>query len=527
MGRRSLVLAFIFILSFFGLGLHLYRLQVKLGVNVLAQQNRNFLDNVLRGPIFFTDKNNTKVLAAINKEYPLVYVVPKEVGDVVYFSSKMSQVTGKSEAEISKLLNNRESLYASLVWKPTEVQLQAIRDLNLKGLYIKNQMARFYPFGDLAASLLGFIGFSEKDNELLGRYGVEKFYEGKLMQAEDNEINLTIDRNIQAQAREILEDLLKTYKSSQGAIIVQEPKSGKILAMENRPSFDPNNYGDSDLKTFLNPAVQAQYEPGSVIKIITMAIGLSTGKITPETTYVDRGEITLDGKTIKNWDHKAYGRVSLSNIIEKSINTGAVFVENKIGHKDFYKGLRKFGFGEISGVDLLGELRGSLNNLERKAASDLDYATASFGQGMALTPLQLINAVSVIANHGLLMRPYVREDLGEKLIRQVISKEVARAITDMMVSAVDKAELAAIPNYSVAGKTGTAQIPDFVRGGYSDKFIHTYVGFAPAYDAKFAVLIKLDNPQGAAVAAQTVVPAFRQMSQFLLNYYNIPPDRLP
>ena len=138
---------------------------------------------------------------------------------------------------------------------------------------------------------------------------------------------------------------------------------------------------------------------------------------------------------------------------------------------------------------------------------------------MALTPLQLINAVSVIANHGLLMRPYVREDLGEKLIRQVISKEVARAITDMMVSAVDKAELAAIPNYSVAGKTGTAQIPDFVRGGYSDKFIHTYVGFAPAYDAKFAVLIKLDNPQGAAVAAQTVVPAFRQMSQFLLNYY--------
>lgn len=259
-----------------------------------------------------------------------------------------------------------------------------------------------------------------------------------------------------------------------------------------------------------------------------MAAGIDAGKITPETTYNDRGSVTLDGWTIKNYDldkYGPYGKVTMTRVLERSINTGAVFAQREIGRELFTDYLHKFGFGEKTGIDLPAELGGDLRQLNPNAR-DIAFATASYGQGVAVTPLGLINAVSAIANGGVLMRPYLNAVLEPLVIRRVISEKAAREAAAMMVSAVDKAEVAVIKGYTLAGKTGTAFVPDFTHGGYTEKVINTYVGFGPTENPRFTALIKLNDPEGAPLAGLTVVPAFRDLAQFILNYYGVEPDRL-
>jgi cell division protein FtsI/penicillin-binding protein 2 len=276
----------------------------------------------------------------------------------------------------------------------------------------------------------------------------------------------------------------------------------------------------------MNPTVQSVYEPGSIFKVITMASALDAGKITPETTYYDSGELTLNGHTIKNWDLKANGTISMTNVIERSVNTGAAFAERQLGHENFYEYLKKFGFKDVTNIDLPGEVVGSLIPLEQDVR-DINYATASFGQGISTTPIRLLMAVSSIANGGYLMRPYLNAENKPERLGRTISQEASRQMIDMMVSAVDKALIAKIEGYSVAGKTGTAQVPRLGgAGGYTDEVINTYIGFAPAYDPKFIILIRLDKPYGAPLAGLTVVPTFRELADFVINYYNIPPDRI-
>jgi cell division protein FtsI/penicillin-binding protein 2 len=335
---------------------------------------------------------------------------------------------------------------------------------------------------------------------------------------------LTLDPNIQIEAERILVSAVERHAATGGSVIVQDPVTGKILAMASAPAFDPNAYQESPIDTFLNPAVQEIYEPGSVFKVITMAAGIDAGKITPHTTFYDEGVLTVSGRKIQNWDRQAHGLVTMTTVIEKSLNTGAAFVERQTGHAMFREYLRKFGFDEKTGIDLPGELAGDLRRLSPNAPA-VAYATASFGQGVAVTALQMVNAISAIANGGLLMHPYVLAELGPREVRRVISPDTAQAVTRMMVSAVDRAEVAKIEGFAFAGKTGTAQVPDFERGGYSDEVIHTYVGFGPATHPRFVVLIKLDKPAGAPLAGTTVVPAFRDLAQFLVNYYHIAPDR--
>lgn len=389
--------------------------------------------------------------------------------------------------------------------------------------------------------MLGFVGPSAESPIDAGKYGIEKFYNASLSGKSDSgggskvgsvvpgtDVNLAIDPNIEIEAEKILENLVTTYHAKQGSVIVEDPKTGKILTMGSYPNFDPNNYSASPISSFLNPAVEAVYEPGSVFKVITMATGIDSGKITPDTTYVDAGTVTLNGRTISNYDlktHGPYGKATMTNVIEHSINTGAVFAERAIGRDIFTKYLTTFGFSEKTGVDLPGELAGNLKRLSPKE-KDIAFATASYGQGVAVTPIELITAIGAIANNGVMMRPYVNEDQGPKVIRRVVSAETAAEVTQMMVSAVDKALVTKIKGYTVAGKTGTAFVPDFVHGGYTDNVINTYVGFAPASDPKFIALIKIDEPQNAPLAGTSVVPAFRDLAQFILNYENIPPDRV-
>lgn len=527
---------------------NLYGVQIKKGDYYLNRSEfQQLAAGVLeaeRGNIYFVDKNDNLIPAALNKDYAIVYAVPKEIQNNASGSEalirnrveKLSAALNLPLEETEKKLTKADDLYELLVQKVTPDQIQKIKGSDIKGVYVKNRPLRFYPFDSLAAHVLGFISPTE-GNEFLGRYGLERQFnsflrgkqgevkQGNLIKPEKGkDIVLTIDRNIQAQAEEILSKLIKERGAAGGTIIVQDPKTGRILAMGNFPNFDPNNYSSSDIKNYLNPAVEAVYEPGSVFKVITMAAGIDSGKISPETTYLDTGSVTLDGKTIKNWDLKAHGIQTMTGVIEQSINTGAVFAQRKIGQDIFYNYLIKFGFNEPTGAALPGEVKGNINNL--KSNKDIDFATASFGQGVAVTPLQLTKAISAIANNGILMKPIILKDEKPQVVRQAISSETAKKVVEMMISAVKKNELAVIKNYSVAGKTGTAFIPNFGGKGYSDELINTYVGFAPARDPKFTILIKLERPEGAPLAGQTVVPAFRELAQFVLNYYNIAPDEL-
>lgn len=545
--RINLLIA-IFGVLYFILFFNLYGVQIKKGDYYLNrsefQQLAAGILEAERGNIYFVDKNDNLIPAALNKDYAIVYAVPKEIQNNASGSEalirnraeKLSAALNLPLEETEKKITKADDLYELLAQKTTPDQIQKIKGLNIKGVYVKNRPLRFYPFDSLTAHVLGFISPTE-GNEFLGRYGLERQFDsflrgkqgevkqGNLIKPEKGkDIVLTIDRNIQAQAEEILSKLIKERGAAGGTIIVQDPKSGRILAMGNFPNFDPNNYSSSDIKNYLNPTVENVYEPGSVFKVMTMAAGIDSGKISPETTYLDTGSVTLDGRTIKNWDLKAHGTQTMTGVIEQSINTGAVFAQRKIGQDIFYNYLVKFGFNEPTGVALPGEVKGSINNL--KSNKDIDFATASFGQGVSVSPLQLIKAISAIANNGVLMKPLILKDEKPQVVRQVISSETAKKVVEMMISAVKKNELAAIKNYSVAGKTGTAFIPNFGGKGYSDELINTYVGFAPARDPKFIILLKLEKPEGSPLAGQTVVPAFRELAQFVLNYYNIAPDEL-
>ncbi|MCP6719854.1 MAG: penicillin-binding protein 2 [Patescibacteria group bacterium] len=527
MAFRFFALTLIFGLSYGLLGLKLYDLQVKDGNYYFERaQARNEFQAELelrRGQIFFTDRNGSAARVALNRDYPVIFASPKEIGNSYLAAKVLAPIVGWEEEDLQEVLDNPESSFRLLVDRASPEQISAIRDIALEGVYFNKKQYRFYSYGKLASHLTGFVGVNTENDEPAGLYGIEKLRNGDL--AEGDDVHLTIDITLQSQAEQTLRELVSRFKASGGTVIIQEPATGKVLALANAPDFDPNAYSEFPIGSFLNPAVQYIYEPGSVFKPLTMAAGIDSGAITPETTYVDKGSVTLNGKTIRNWDKKAYGEITMSKVIEKSVNTGAVFAEQETGHQIFYEYLKKFGFGERTDVDLPDEAGGSLRNLERKDARAIDFATASFGQGTAVTPVQLINAFSAIANGGLLMRPYTDGEAEPYVVRRVVSKETARQVTTMMERAVEKAVVAAIPQYRVAGKTGTAQIPDFEKGGYTEELIHTFVGFAPASNSRFVILLKLDKPE-SSLAGLTVVPAFRELAEYVLNYYNIPPDKL-
>jgi len=548
---RIFLISSFFIFLFFGLISNIYNLQITKGSYYLAKaesQNRlsGFLE-AMRGNIYFTDRNENHSPAAINKEYFVIFVVPKEIyaggEDVIDLAAgQIASTFQLNKEELVAAFSSPTNQYYSILKKATQEQVNEVRKLDIKGIYIENKNFRYYPLGNIASHVLGFVSPSSDDSVLSGKYGMELFFNdeltGKNGQLEGNkvvdlengkDVVLTIDPAIQNRAETALQDLIKKYNATGGSVIVQDPKTGKIIALGNYPNFDPNNYSEYKIKDFLNPVAQSIYEPGSVFKVITMAAGLDSGKLTANTTYVDKGFIKLNGKTIKNWDYEekgAHGLTTMTGVIEGSLNTGAAYAESLIGKDIFYNYLVKFGFNQTTGIELPGEVTSDIKKL-KSSSKDVDFATASFGQGLAISPIAMINAFSAIANGGELMKPFIIADTEPQVVRRVISKEASVEAIKMMVSAVDKAYVARIPGYHVAGKTGTAQIPDFQRGGYlPNDYIHTYIGFAPAYDPKFVILIKLDKPEGAPLAGTTVVPAFRELADFLLNYYNVRPDYL-
>ncbi len=521
---------------------NLYKVQVIQGERYFAEAQSQYSAihsaSGERGSIYFTDKDGKLTSAALTKDFPIIYAVPKEIDDAQESANRLASILGSLPGDFIKMFSSKSPAFA-VIQKKADPDLAAkVEEANIKGVHSEEAPARFYPFGFLASQVLGFVGPDPAGIGESGKYGVEKMYDGTLSGAivqkdetgfsvsqPGGNVALTIDPAIEAEAEHVLQPLVEKFHAKSGTVIVEEPLTGKILAMGSTPRYDPNNYSTAQLSSFLNPAVEKTYEPGSVVKVLTMSAGIDTGHITPQTSFYDSGVLKVSGKTIQDWDHKNHGLITMTNVIEQSLNVGAAFAERQMGDTIFKNYLSRFGFGEKSGIDLPGEVSGSLRQLGPHAPA-VAYATASFGQGISATPLQVINAIAAIANGGKLMRPYLNADMSPKVLRQVMTPETAQMVGKMMISAVDKNVIGHIDGFQIAGKTGTAQVPDLVHGGYyPDKVINPYVGFGPVSDPRFIILMKIEEPDNAPLAGLTVVPAFRELAQFLINYYNIPPDK--
>jgi cell division protein FtsI/penicillin-binding protein 2 len=316
-----------------------------------------------------------------------------------------------------------------------------------------------------------------------------------------------------------------------------DPRTGAILAMANAPDFNPNQIGDADIGAIQNSAISAQYEPGSVLKVVTAAAALDTGVVTPTELLTDTGSIVVGDRIILNSSRTAWGQVDMTEALARSLNVITTQWALRLGKERFYDYLNRFGFGEVTGVDLSGEVYGLLKTPGMQDWSMSDLGTNSFGQGMAVTPIQMINSVASIANGGKLMRPYVvaaRVAGGEvqytepTVIGVTVKPETAQELTDILIDVVDQGNVAAgVAGYDIAGKSGTAQIP--TEQGYTeDETIVTFIGYAPADDPQFIVLVKLDRPDPniSPWANYTAAPVFAQVARRLFDYYNIPPDAI-
>ncbi len=548
-----------------GVGLlwQLYRIQVRdhtLWSDQAKKQRLSTFDlKAERGEIFLHDNGEPYPLA-VNREYMAAYVVPREVQDAKEVARELSAILGKDESEILLKLSDPTDPFEMIKRRLSDDEVGRIRTLSLKGVSLLPEKYRYYPAGSLASHVVGFAGLGEQGGA--GGYGVEASFDSELkgkparvheerdaggrwislsnsrsdVPDHGDILTLTIDRVIQHETEKVVQEYREKHGADSMTALVMDPITGKILAMANAPDFDPNKYAETeDYGLFLNPAVSSTYEPGSIMKLIAMAIGIDEKKVSPTTEYVDTGSVTESGYTVKNSEEKVYGRSTMTKVLEDSINTGMIFVERSVGHKVFAERLRRFGFGEKTGVKLPAESGGDLHNLNDFRIG-IQFYTAAYGQGITGTPLQMVSAYAALANGGVLMRPQIVESIGHadgevemiqpEEIRRVISKETSEAIGHMLRSVVvnGHGKRADVPGYEVVGKTGTAQVAKTDGGGYEEgKTIGSFAGYAPRENPRFVVLMKVDNPKDVQWAESSAAPAFGQLMRFLLEYARIEP----
>lgn len=535
----------------------LYGLQIEKGdyYSALALGQQRGLQEALppRGNIYLQDKaGSSRFLVATNRKMPLVYAVPKEVEDPAITLSALVdalQIEEHIQPVLLQRLSNSDSSYALIKNEVTQEQADRVGDLGLKGVYVRNELVRFYPAHELASQLLGFVGYS--GNTRAGQYGIERSFEEQLSGTSANaslfgmgeeslqagaDVELTIDYGVQFFVEQRLKQAVDYLDADAASAIFMDPKTGAIIAMANLPGFDPNSYGDAeDIAIFRNDAVAGSFEPGSSFKPITMAAAIDAGVVTPTTTYNDTGSFEVDGYTVKNFDGKGRGIQTMTQVLESSLNTGVMYAQRLLGNDRFRDYVTAFRIDKITGIELPGEQPGNIRGIAPGSAA-VNFSTATFGQGISMTPLQLLSAISALANNGVMMQPYVVSKVSTSAGEQVtqpkeigtpISAATASRLTGMLVSTAENGydKKASIPGYSTAAKTGTAQVPDPNGPGYSDQVIHSFVGYAPAYNPRFIGIIKVDNPKTIRFAADSLAPVFHDISAFMLQYYQVPPDK--
>ena len=431
----------------------------------------------------------------------------------------------------------------------------SIQAEKIRGLTFQETFRRYYPEASMAAHLLGFVA-KDKLGQPKGFYGLEGYYDQELrgkasvirqendalgdplltasfqsvLGQDGRDLKLYLDRSLQFQVEQALRQGLKTYGAKSGEVVVMDPYTGGILAMASLPAYDPAHYWLYDTGLYKNPVIANTYEPGSTFKVLVMAAALQEKVVKPSDHCDICGAPVKIGKyTIRTWDNKYQAGRTPEEILVHSDNVGMVWVQRHLGHQKFLNYLHKFGFGQKTNIDLQEEVAAPL----RQHWADIDYATASFGQGIAVTSIQMVRAVAAIANGGNLVEPHVvHQVVGQKtrlikpkIIRRVIDPQTAKTLTDMMVASAEhgEAKWTALKNYQVAGKTGTAQVP--VAGHYdAKKTIASFIGFGPADKPKFVMLVKLREPQTSPWGSETAAPLWFHLAKKILIHLNVPPD---
>lgn len=543
---------------FFLIGARLFYWQIIHGQRLKSEaSSQYFLELTLpasRGTIRAADDNPL----ALSQPAFLAYAEPRKIKDVQMFSRLVARELSLDEKELHQRLTEDGRAWVPLAHKIETTAMEKLRDLKLSGLGFEKEPKRFYPEASAASHLLGFVGSDEQGFDT-GYFGLEGFYnrelrgkDGALRLEKDargapilvgestrvspengRSLRLFVDRSIQRIVEKRLSEAIQKYGAKEGSVVVMDPKTGGILSMASFPSYDPRMYWDYPEGIYKNPIVSQTYEPGSTFKVIVMAKALDEKVVMPTTTMEETGPIRLGQYSIRTWNDEYHGTITMTKVLERSSNIGMVHVGRLLGKDMLLEAISDFGFGKPTGIDLEEEASPEIRKEDQWR--EIDLATVSFGQGIAVTPIQMVRAVGAIANGGWLMEPRVVKDIIDdngktvsvqpKKSRQVISESAARVITEMMVAAVDNGEAkwAKPAGYRIAGKTGTAQIP--VAGHYDEeKTIASFVGFAPADNPRFVMLVTLREPQSSPWGSETAAPLFFAIARDLFAYLGIPPQ---
>lgn len=495
---------------------------------------------------------------AVNKTAYLVFAEPNRITDQSGFVKTIDQLLSIGSATLSAMIADSNRMWVPLIHKIDREKADTLSRLALSGLGLEKEPLRYYPEASMAAQILGFVAQNE-NGEDRGYFGLEGFYDRELHGKQgsmsiERDVNgapiligdvrrtepengstlvLWIDRTVQNIVEKKLKTGLEKYGAKAGSVVIMDPKTGGILAMASLPSYDPTHFNEFDKSLFKNPVVAQSYEPGSTFKTVIMAEALDERVLTSSTMIDEKGPVTVSGYMIKTWNSQYHGPITATQVVEYSSNVGMVDVAKRLGKDRVIAAIKKFGFGAKTNIDLEDEATPEMR--PDKSWVDIDVATASFGQGIAVTPVQMVRSVAALANGGWLMEPHIvaeiqnsngkRIIIAPKKVRQVVKSSTADIITEMMVAAVDngEAKFAKPKGYRIAGKTGTAQIP--VAGHYDDKkTIASFVGFAPADNPKFVMLVTLTEPTSSPWGSETAAPLFFSISRDLFLYYGIPPQ---
>ena len=565
--RIRVISGFIFIIGLC-LIVRLYQIQVHEAAAYRDKAERQYVhtakDVYNRGSIFFTTKDGEQVSAASITSGFLLAVNPTLLSEPEAVYEKLQPFLSLSREDFLEQARLPQRTYVEIESKLSEVTADEIEVLDIPGVMLYRNQWRYYPGGEVSARTIGFIGYrGDIEAQLHGKYGLERYYDEILMRdntvlsvnffaeifsnlgnlvydtapSKTGNVVTTIEPTVARMLDRILEETQDTYQSKMTGGIIMDPKTGAIYAMNVAPTFNLNERKDVPLEMFVNPLVENVYEMGSIIKALTMAAGLDSKVVTPSTTYYDAGFIDLNTFTIKNFDGKGRGTVPMQEVLNQSLNTGVAHIVTLMGKERFRNYFTALKLGSETGIDLPSEAKGLVDNLD--SPRDVEYATASFGQGIAMTPIETARALATLGNGGHLVTPHIasaieyedgtRKDITYPDGAQIFTPETSETISRMLTTVVDKAlrkGTVSLPNHSVAAKTGTAQISNPNGGGYyEDKYLHSFFGYFPSYDPKFLVFLYTVEPQGVQYASETLTTPFIDITKFLINYYSIPPDR--
>ncbi|MCB9809188.1 penicillin-binding protein 2 [Candidatus Nomurabacteria bacterium] len=517
-----------------------------------------------RGSIFFTTRDGQRVTAATIQRGYKVFINPSVISNIDEVITQIQSILPDLELDSERIRERAartNDTYEEIIWRISKEEAEAIRDLKIDGVGLASDQWRQYPSHQLASHIVGFVGYNE--NILEGRYGLEKFYQSTLVRSpnkqvvnffaqvysdeasirdttpshEEGDIVTSIEPQVQTFLDAEVIDIHEKWSSEQTGALILRPSTGEIVALSTSERFDLNDLSGISNDQLANPFVERVYEMGSIIKPLIMSMALQEQVISPSTPFYDSGSVKVGKYTISNFDKRGRGQITMTEVLQQSLNTGMVWISQHLSRSVMKDYLYKLGLNEKTGIDLPYEIKSLTSNLE--SGREVEYANVSFGQGIALTPMATVRALSALANHGTPTHPHIVTAIDKKqggvvavvppVDEQVFTQETVEQVTRMLVGLVDnsfKNKYPALEGYSIAAKTGTAQVANPQGGYYGDRNLHSFFGYFPAYDPEYLIFFYTIYPKHVRYSSETLSGPFMETTQFLVEYYNIPPDRI-